>query len=82
MRRNSSMVGIALVGGLVVLSSCAGSSTTASPETVGTLPMSTEAQMPISTQGETAETLPALVSASTDIDAIDGPVVLWFWSPG
>lgn len=29
-----------------------------------------------------AETLPKLIDPSTDIEAIDRPVVLWFWSPG
>lgn len=68
------------IAGLVMVSSCSGSSTTASPDS------SFASTSPVTEQTlanpQTTETVPALLDPSTDIDAIDMPVVLWFWSPG
>lgn len=67
-----------LVSGLLILPACGGTSSTESNEVDAAV---TEA--PASARSAQApETLPALVDPSTDIDAIDKPVVLWFWSPG
>lgn len=66
--------------GLFVVSSCGGGSTTSSTEASGSPAQSQPVQT--SPESATSETLPALLDASTDIDAIDMPVVLWFWSPG
>lgn len=67
----------ALVG-LLVASAC-GTSTPAATETVPSTEPAADQTLP---EPEPANTLPGLVSAETDIDAIDMPVVLWFWSPG
>lgn len=67
------------ITGLLTVSACGGSSSTASEPTVSSSPALPAETLP---DNRTPETLPALVDASTDIDAIDMPVVLWFWSPG
>ncbi len=67
------------ITGLLALSACGGGSSTASERTVSSSQALSAETLP---DIQTPETLPALVDASTDIDAIDMPVVLWFWSPG
>jgi len=71
--------GLLIAVGVVTLASCGGPSTTASTEVAQSLPaggaVSNSSSVPV-------DTLPALLDPSTDIEAIDGPVVLWFWSPG
>ena len=72
-----------LAVGLVPLASCAGGSASnpedSSPEAVSQTLPTPESDLG---QSSTVETLPKLIDPSTDIDAIDRPVVLWFWSPG
>lgn len=65
--------------GVVTLTACGGASTTASTEVSRTLPSGEAVSDPSS---PSVETLPALLDPSTDIEAIESPVVLWFWSPG
>ena len=68
------------VASLLLLGACAGDSSTASTEVVGTPGPSSSAEDGASPS--TADTLPALLDPSIDLDAIDRPIVLWFWSPG
>lgn len=65
--------------GVVTLTACGGASTTASTEMSRTQPAGEAVSDPSSAS---VETLPALLDPSTDIEAIESPVVLWFWSPG
>ncbi|MEN9800914.1 MAG: hypothetical protein RLZ37_39 [Actinomycetota bacterium] len=71
--------GLLIAVGAITLASCGGSSTTASTEVAQSLPAGGAAP---DSPSAPVETLPALLDPSTDIEAIDSPVVLWFWSPG
>lgn len=73
---------------LMALISCGGDSASSesavsSPETSAVVP-STDSGVAPSTDVGSAPATPVelLVESSYDIDAIDGPVVLWFWAPG
>jgi hypothetical protein len=68
-----------IAAGAVTVVSCGAVSTTASTEVAETLPAG-EAVADVASAP--VETLPALLDPSTDIEAIESPVVLWFWSPG
>lgn len=72
-------VRFALAIGALSISACGGRASTTATTGTETLP-SVEAESDATSAP--AETLPALVDASTDIEAIERPVVLWFWSPG
>lgn len=71
---------VSWVAGLLLLGACAGDSSTASTEVVGTPDPTSSAVDGASPS--TSDTLPALLDPSIDLDAIDRPIVLWFWSPG
>lgn len=76
--------------GLLVGAACGGDSASSDvsmrvPSSSTAVPATTDAPSP-STEGASTEpsTAPVelLVDASYDIEAIEGPVVLWFWAPG
>lgn len=71
--------GFLVVASVLSLTACGGGSSTSSTEVAQTLPAGESATLPSSAP---VETLPALLDPSTDIDGIESPVVLWFWSPG
>lgn len=73
------LVGFMVAVGAVTLNACGGASTTASTEVAQPLPAGEAISDTSSTPDET---LPGLLDPSTDIEAIESPVVLWFWSPG
>lgn len=87
MKRLTSVV---LCAGLLAMAACGGdsassevsmevpSSSTAVPVTNGDTSSSTDG---VSTDPPSSP-VELLVDASYDIEAIDGPVVLWFWAPG
>lgn len=84
-----------VLGGLVALSACggsSGSSIASSPVASSTV---TESSNSANNQGSVESATTAvppvtvgvdptnlLIDSSLDIAAIDGPVVLWFWAPG
>jgi ABC-type glycerol-3-phosphate transport system substrate-binding protein len=67
---------LSTVAGLILMSACSGSAVSSAPE-------ATSSSSETSTLAPaTSDTLPKLIDASTDLDAIDMPIVLWFWAPG
>ena len=73
------LAGFLVAVGAVALNACGGNSTTASTEVALPLPAGEASSDPSSAP---VETPPGLLDPSTDIEAIESPVVLWFWSPG
>ncbi|MFM8857168.1 MAG: hypothetical protein ACKOI2_08205 [Actinomycetota bacterium] len=73
------IAGVLVALGAFALTSCGGASTTASTEAAQAVPAG-DAVVDLSSAPN--DTMPALLDPSTDIDAIESPVVLWFWSPG
>lgn len=79
--------------GLLALAACGGdsaSSETSNPALGAPSPTSGVAvtdvgptsSVGVTAAGETPAPTDLLVDSSYDIEAIDGPVVLWFWAPG
>lgn len=70
---------VAVCLGSVALLGCAGESSDAAtgPDVPIGAPLVSGAE-----QGASATTAPLLVDPSVDLDAIDRPLVLWFWAPG
>jgi len=79
-----------IASGALVLGACGGESASSVVRDVTSQPSVADGTTTVNsptTQAASATSAPAspadvLVDLSFDIEAIDGPVVLWFWAPG
>ncbi len=88
MSHSSKVFASVTVAGMLTLVACGGGSSSDSAEglattVVASAPTPADTSSPDSSSaGTTPAPAPTLLDPSTDLDAIDSPIVLWFWSPG